>query len=82
MVNVNFVDLALVVLLVLHNATNVVLVNVLMLVANVSYRVGAMLSLLNPEWIESPQFRGSFMLSHFKGPRRVVITGMGCVTPI
>src|ERR1700694_1792428 len=22
------------------------------------------------------------MLSHFKGPRRVVITGMGCVTPI
>src|SRR5450759_5984609 len=22
------------------------------------------------------------MLNHFKGPRRVVITGMGCVTPI
>src|SRR5713226_7595561 len=41
-----------------------------------------MLSLLTQEWIESPPFRESFMLSNFKGPRRVVITGMGCVTPI
>src|SRR5712691_6907112 len=41
-----------------------------------------MLSLLTQKRIESLQFRGSFMLSHLKGARRVVITGMGCVTPI
>jgi 3-oxoacyl-[acyl-carrier-protein] synthase II len=41
-----------------------------------------MLFLLPKSGIGSPQLRKPFMLNHFKGPRRVVITGMGCVTPI
>ena len=42
-----------------------------------------MLSLLTQELgLSLLRFRESFMLRHFKRPRRVVITGMGCVTPI